>query len=80
MVERIFDDEPAAEIEEAENKGDQKEKAQSAGTAGVRAWRTTRGCCKIIVKSHEAEASYLAMTRWSIGGAQATLSNRNFGG
>ena len=79
MVEGIFHDEPAAEVKETENEGDQEKKAQSAGTAGIRARRTIWGC-KIILKSHEAEASYLAMARWSIDGAQATLSNHNFGG
>jgi hypothetical protein len=37
--------------------------------------RRDHGGRKIITKRHEVDESYLAMARWSIGGAQATLSN-----
>ena len=78
VVERIFHHEPAAQVKETENKSDQQQKAKRTGVAPVPSARCYIRGRKIISKSHRVNASYLAMARWSIGGAQATLANWQF--
>jgi len=53
VIERIFDDEPAADVEETKNKSEQEQKAQATGMPRVPAARRDNGGHKIIAKRHE---------------------------